>query len=477
MHRNQPLPVEPRARGKLRAAIARMRWAAANDAGFTLIEILVSALIVALISAAVADGLIASAHLSGTERQRSQADQLAQQDQERLKGLSDQQLQGLIQTRTVKLDGYTYTVTSTSTFEDTSGASTCTSGRAAYFKVTSTAAWPPAGSMTEESIIRRTVDGGLRVQVDDESGVNPLSGVQVNANGPSNATGSTDPDGCFVFTGMTPGNYTVGVAAAGYVDKDGNSSPPNISATVAATGIAPTSNTPLIIGKGGSITASFATNTATKTYTVPGYYLSYFGSLGSSKMSASSVVLGSGAPVTSIPTATSHLFPFTSFVGSTYNYTGNYQVWAGQCASEQPLVPPPGIDIATVTPGSAVAATVGEPALDASITGNTAPLDVKITYSDGTCTDVWSPVASAGADPTNGYAVYPAPFASNAAKGAPTSNVPGVAGSLSFCVDYKSGPTTYRKQTITGITNTSFTAPTVLAPINIATAPTSGSPC
>lgn len=454
-----------------------MRWGAADDAGFTLIEILVSALIVALISAAVADGLIASAHLSGTERQRSQADQLAQQDQERLKGLSDQQLQGLSQTRTVKLDGYSYTVTSNATFEDTSGASTCSSGRAAYFKVTSTASWPPSGSMTEESIIRRTVDGGLRVQVDDQSGVNPLAGVPVTATmGASTATGATDPNGCFVFTGMSPGNYNVGVAAAGYVDKDGNSSPPGISATVAATGIAPTNTTPLIIGQGGSITASFTSNTATSAFTVPGYHLSYFGSLGNSHMS-SAVVLGSGAPVTSIATATSHLFPFTSFVGSTYNYTGNYQVWAGNCASEQPLVAPAGIDLATVTPGSAVSATVGEPALDASITGNTAPLDVKITYSDGTCTDVWSPVASAGADPTNGYAVYPAPFASNAAKGAPTSNVPGVAGSLSFCVDYKSGPTTYRKQTIPGITNTSFTAPKVLAPINIATAPTSATGC
>jgi Tfp pilus assembly protein PilV len=453
-----------------------MRRAAADDAGFALIEILVSAVIVAAISAAVADALISSAHLSGIERQRSQADQLVQQDQERLKGLSDQQLQGLSQTRTVKLDGYKYTVTSNSTFEGTSGASSCTSGSAAYFKVASTVTGQPTGTITDESIIRRTVDGGLRVQVDDQTGVNPLSGVQVNATGPSSATGSTDANGCFVFTGMPPGNYNVGVGAAGYVDKDGNSSPPNISATVAATGIAPTNVTPLVIGQGGSIAASFVTNTATAALTAPGYYLSYFGSLGSSKMS-SSVLLGSGAPVASIATAASHLFPFTTLQGSTYTYGGNYQVWAGKCASEQPLSPPPGIDIATVAPGSAATATVGEPAIEASITGNTAPLDVKISYSDGACTDVWSPVASAGTDSTNGYAVYPAPFASNAAKGAPGSNVPGVASSLTFCVDYKSGASTWRKQTVSGITNTSFTAPTVLAPINIATAPTSSSPC
>jgi prepilin-type N-terminal cleavage/methylation domain-containing protein len=455
-----------------------MRWAAADDAGFALIEILVSAVIVALISAAVADALISSAHLSGTERQRSQADQLVQQDQERLKGLSDQQLQGLTQTRTVKLDGYTYTVTSNSTFEGTSGASSCSSGSAAYFKVASTVTGQPTGTITDESIIRRTVDGGLRVQVDDESALNPLSGVPVTATGPSTATGTTDANGCFVFTGMTPGNYSVGVAAAGYVDKDGYSSPPGISATVSATGIAPTSNTPLSIGKGGSITASFATSTTTQTFAVPGYYLSYFGSLGIGKMSAAPPPLGSGAPVTSIPTASQHLFPFTTLQGSTYSYTGNYQVWAGKCASEQPLSPPPGIDIATVAPGSAAAATVGEPALEAAITGNTAPLDVKITYSDGSCADVWSPVAAVGTDAANGSAlVFPAPFASNAAKGDPASNVPGVASSVTLCVDYKSG-TKWHTKTFPA-TTTSFTAPTVVTsgPFDLSTTSLVSTPC
>jgi type II secretory pathway pseudopilin PulG len=480
MHPNQSPAVKPPASGRIRAAITRMRRRTADDAGFALIEILVSAVLVAFIAAAVADALISSAHVSGVERQRSQADQLVQQDQERLKGLSDQQLQGLSQTRTVKLDGYTYTVTSNSTFEGTSGASSCTSGSAAYFKVASTVTGQPTGTITDESIIRRTVDGGLRVQVVDETGAD-LSGIQVNATGPSTGTGTTDANGCAVLTGLLPGNYNVAVAAAGYVDKDGNSSPPGISATVAATGVAPTSNTPLIIGKGGSITASFATSTASTTYSVPGYYLSYFGSLGSSKMTASSVVVGSGAPTSSIATVASHLFPFATLQGSTYTYAGNYQVWAGKCASEQPLSPPPGIDVATVAPGSAVAATVGEPAIEAGITGNgSTPLDVKITYSDGTCTDVWSPVASVGTDAANGNAlIFPAPFASNAAKGAAGSNVPGVPSSLTVCVDYKTGTSTWKKKTFAAFTNTSFTAPTLVpgTPFNISTVSNSSTPC
>jgi prepilin-type N-terminal cleavage/methylation domain-containing protein len=55
--------------------------------GFTLVEILVSSLIIVLIAAGVAQALIASTHFSGSQREHSQADQVAQQDQERMKGM------------------------------------------------------------------------------------------------------------------------------------------------------------------------------------------------------------------------------------------------------------------------------------------------------------------------------------------------------------------------------------------------------
>ena len=57
MDRDHSSPVDPRARGRLVAG--RMRWGvlASEQAGFTLIEILITALIVVLISGAVAQAL------------------------------------------------------------------------------------------------------------------------------------------------------------------------------------------------------------------------------------------------------------------------------------------------------------------------------------------------------------------------------------------------------------------------------------
>ena len=58
--------------------------------------------------------------------------------------MSDSQLTALHQTRTVTLNNTQYTVTSTATFLDATGGSSCTSRGAAYFKLTSTATWTGA---------------------------------------------------------------------------------------------------------------------------------------------------------------------------------------------------------------------------------------------------------------------------------------------------------------------------------------------
>ena len=86
---------------------------------------LVSALIVALIATAVALALIAGAQTDADQRYRSQAAELAQLDQERLKGLSALQLTDLAppnqETRTVTLNGIPYQITSTANFLNTTG--------------------------------------------------------------------------------------------------------------------------------------------------------------------------------------------------------------------------------------------------------------------------------------------------------------------------------------------------------------------
>src|ERR1700756_4774483 len=72
--------------------------------GFTLIEVLMSALLVPLIAGAVAGGLAANVKATGDQHRRTEAQALAEQDQERLKGLSAAQLDNLSQTYTSTLD-------------------------------------------------------------------------------------------------------------------------------------------------------------------------------------------------------------------------------------------------------------------------------------------------------------------------------------------------------------------------------------
>ena len=113
-----------------------------GDLGFSLIEVLVGALMIVLLAGAAATALISTAHTSADQRLRSQADELATQDQERLRGLSDEQLTGLSQTRPVTVNGSAFTVTSVSTSEDTTGTSSCAStAAAAYYRIVSTVSW------------------------------------------------------------------------------------------------------------------------------------------------------------------------------------------------------------------------------------------------------------------------------------------------------------------------------------------------
>ncbi len=105
--------------------------AAGSQQGLTLIEVMFSAMLVVLIGAAVVTGLGATAQISGDQRLRSQADALAQQDQERLGGLSDLELTQLNQVpaRSVAIDGATYTITSSATYLNSSGGSSCSSAQ------------------------------------------------------------------------------------------------------------------------------------------------------------------------------------------------------------------------------------------------------------------------------------------------------------------------------------------------------------
>jgi len=491
--------------------------------GFTLIEVLVAALLVLIISGGVATALVSATDFTGHERGVSQANSVAQQDQERLKSMSDSQLTALHQTRTVTLNSTQFTVISTAEFLDAAGNSSCTSKSEAYFKVTSkvtsaATVGNPAQTVTEEAIITRPLGGSLVVPVQDQTST-PLSGATVGVVGQNTnytATATTDQNGCAAFAGLPTDSYTITASMTGYVDPNGLATPSE-TATVNQTNV--TSAGTMILGQAGAIKVGFVTRGTGVTYdqtpatptpyasghgaAPAGYEISYYGSGNGSNMTTSDCLLypgtactgtgsnpvtfnvGSGSAASSLTPG--NLFPF--YMGSASQYTKNYQVWAGACEQEQPLQPPTVVgvsgnsyptDFATVAPGQGaspassanVDASVFEPAIDVAVKYNGAlvtptQFDIQFSgYNSGgtlTCKDTWQQVHPVGTETVSGvtYSTYPAPFASQAAKGSATASNTGDPGTIVVCAQSNGY---YRLSS--ALTTTNFTAPTIVPVID-----------
>lgn len=432
-----------------------------------------SALIVTLIAGAVAGGLMANVKATGDQHRRTEAQALAQQDQERLKGLSSQQLDNLSQTYTSTQDNYKFTVSSRAWYlNSTTGASCSSSGGAGatYFKTISTVSWTdPSGAAqtlaTDESVITPPAGGSILAQFHDQTTA-PLSGVAVSATGPESDAATSDGNGCTIFTGLDTGNYNLAFTDSGYVDPNGNASPLTDTATVASTGIAtPSKGNPIEMGLGGGATGTFYLAGTTTGAFAPD--LSWYGSGGGYSMSdfrkndPTGGTNYSSLPTTTVADANSPsaspggLFPFASL--NPTSYTNNYQLWAGACRAEQP---PAGVNAATVTPGlSNLTATVYEPQL--YLTTSRTPNDVKFTFnaaSGSTCQDIWTPALSSIAGPS-GSRVYGLPYATSQTSGANSSSS-GLTGSVTVCADYKSGSRYYQAS---GTITDDFTTPTSLS--------------
>ncbi len=415
----------------------------AADHGFTLIEVLVSALMIALLAGAAATALISSAQTSTDQRIRSQADQLATQDQERLRGLSDAQLTGLAQSRPVNVNGSAFTVSSVSTSEDTTGTSSCAStAAAAYYRIVSTVSWTENNAtqnVVEDSLLSRPVTGDLRVQVTDPAGAQ-VPGLTVSAAGPSTQTSPTDSSGCVLFAGLVPGGYTVTMTDPGYITPAGAPTPLTATATVTTTGVAVPTGSPFQLGLPGSIAGTFATSAATGSATAEADGMSYVGTDGVNTMSGVAPTSAAGTVRSASTPSTKSLFPFYN---ATTGYTGNYAVWGGRCAQQKP----PTATTTGVTPGLAAAATVVEPLLNLNVTYNgtaitTKPSRVALSFAGGGCTDSWTPTIASSATP-NGWLANPGqPYAGS--------------GKLTVCADYTTGTRTYGATVTTG--NTSLTA-------------------
>jgi hypothetical protein len=143
------------------------------------------------------------------------------------------ELSGLSQTQTVTEGTTQFTIKSTGQFESqASGSSSCSAnGSADYVLATSTVTWSPGATtgplrrVTASGLVTPQPGGALIVQVVNSQGTG-VNNMSVIATGPTPASATTAASGCAIFAGLLGGTYNITVSQPGYVDKDGNTTPP-----------------------------------------------------------------------------------------------------------------------------------------------------------------------------------------------------------------------------------------------------------
>jgi type II secretory pathway pseudopilin PulG len=240
--------------------------------GVGLIEVIVSAAVLALAAMAVLTGLEGAQASSGREKARSVAASLAEQDQENLRSLQFDTLDSYSTTppaaRQVQLDGITYTIKSTTTWQtdSPSGTNQCTSSSsdANYLQLTSVVTTNLVGtriapvrvdSLEAPSVRYSATHGALGVKVVDHTGAG-VPNIAVNISGPESGSVTTDSTGCAMFPNILTGAYTANLNTPGYVDQWGNSAPQLTDLDVAAGSVTVSS---IAYDRAASVTASFQT--------------------------------------------------------------------------------------------------------------------------------------------------------------------------------------------------------------------------
>ncbi len=209
------------------------------EGGFVLIEILVSALVLAIVAGAVLALMQTSARSAADQRRHATAIAIAQEDQARLRSTRISSLNRLKQVQPVTIDGSKFTLESTGVFVNNSSGTdaSCVSGKSSadYVRVTSRVSWPGLGSrppVVIQSIVspsNGSLDashGTLAITVLNANNV-PLTGVSLKGTGEAGGTftATSDSTGCANVADLPTDNYGVTTTTSGLVDKTGSSPP------------------------------------------------------------------------------------------------------------------------------------------------------------------------------------------------------------------------------------------------------------
>ncbi len=248
-----------------------------SDAGFMLIEVMISAMLVALIVVATFNGFDVVNRVSADQRHHDQAAVLASQSQEQLR--SDpasalDTLESIPHAYTRAVEGTTYTITQEAKPVSASGQSTgcnfneTTAQTGAYIQIVSTVTWPQISGtkrlpVKQSSLITPPTGSDLEVDVNNGASIPAgVAGVTASAkfipaesSGFDTIEGTTGAAGCVVLTGIQATSATVAIAEKpGFVTPNGTLKVPTKEVTIAPN---ITTHYPVTYNEAGKITAEF----------------------------------------------------------------------------------------------------------------------------------------------------------------------------------------------------------------------------
>lgn len=396
---------------RARNLLLPLRRRLAAQEGVSLIETVIAAAILVMIVFGVLASLDSAASTTALNRSRTVAAGLAEQDQERMRGLRAVDLSNYSATTPKTVGNVDYIVESRSEWirDSTSAAETCTNdgSQADYMRITSTVSSPGVlGKRVKPVQLRSLVSprvgsfganqGTLAVQVKNELD-KPVQGVTVNLSGPTPLADVTNVDGCAVFGHIPTGAYDATLNQAGYVDPSGNQ-----AATKPATVTAGTTKTVAFqYAQAASVTVSFDSKVGALVKPASSLALS---AANTGVPSGVRVFTTTGGAKTSI--TASGLFPFTD----------GYSFYSGGCPSADPEDSVPNYFASNpgflqVAAGGSASLTVRAPALNVQVTRGTssatalpyANAHVVITSTGAGCTDSFT------FDPLNATGTLPDP--------------------------------------------------------------------
>lgn len=355
-----------------------------EERGSFLMEALVAAVLLVVLSLGFLAALDATAQESADQKFRSVAASLAQQDMERMRALNVQEVTGLSQTRT-QVSGtppITYTITSKAIWvDDSTGNATCTGGttKADYLKITSSVTWPTMNAtkpIKSESIVAvpngsfGPGQGSIQAKIQDRNATG-IQGINADLTGPTASNATSDSDGC-VFWGYLPtGNYAVALNTPGYVNPAGQQA---VSQSTPVTG----GNTASLIfdyDRAADLDVNFDTSVSGTTFVAKATDVTV---ANTALPLPNYRVFNSATPATMI-SSNYTLFPFTN----------GYVVWGGACAGADPRTFSQSAPTATIAPGGTQSITVRLPSLNVKVQGGNPPsagnYNVRITPKTAGC--------------------------------------------------------------------------------------------